>query len=133
MAIHWETFKGGPTRAENQDFAITINYKNVLTFNKYAAKMLGNPDAVKLMFEKKESLIGVVASSMKDKDAFPLKPKSGGMNWVVHTAPFCRHHGIMIDKTERFNRPDIDEQGILRLDLKDTHDVSNRRKQISKK
>ena len=55
----------------------------MLTFNKYAAKMLGNPDAVKLMFEKKESLIGVVASSMKDKDAFPLKPKSGGMNWVV--------------------------------------------------
>jgi hypothetical protein len=129
MALHWETFKGGPTKPENQDFAITINRKNVLTFNRYAVKALGNPEAVMLMFEKKESLIGIVASSLKDKDAFPLKRKGArDINWTVHVAPFCRHHKIMIDKTERFEHPEIDEAGILRLDLKNTHDVSNRRK-----
>lgn len=132
MVIHWEKFKGGPTKPENQDFAITINRKLVLTFNKYAVKMLGNPEAVLLLFEKQESMIGVVPSNMKDKDAFPLKPKGGGLNFVVHTAPFCRHFGIMIDKTERFVGPDLDDQGILRLDLKNTHDVSNRRKRMGR-
>lgn len=130
MALHWELFKGGPTKPENQDFSITIDRKNVLTFNRYSVKMLGNPEAVMLMFEKKESLIGIVASSLKEKDAFPLKPK-GGVNWIVHTAPFCRAHNIMIEKTERFDHPEIDDAGILRLDLKNTHDVSHRRKRKS--
>ena len=128
MAIHWELFKGGPTKPENQALAITINRSNVLTFNKFAVKTLGSPEAVLLMFDKKESVIGVVASTMRDKDAFPLKPKGGGLNFTVHLAPFCRAFGIMIDKTERFDDPEIDNEGILRLDLKQMHDVSNRRK-----
>ena len=128
MALYWEAFKGGPTRPENHDFGITINRKSVLTFNRFAVDALGNPDAVKLLFEKKESLIGIVASSLKDKDAFPLKPKNR-VNWVVNLAPFCRNHKIVIEKTEKFDHPEIDDQGILRLDLKGTHDVSIRRTQ----
>ena len=128
MALHWEKFKGGPTRPENTDFAITINAKNILTFNKYARKILGDPEAVFLLFEKSESMIGLVPASLKDKDAFPMKPKGGGLNFTVHAAPFCRNFGIVIDKTERFDHPEMDDQGILRLDLKHTHDVSNRKK-----
>jgi hypothetical protein len=132
MALHWETFRGGPTKPEKEDFAVTINRKYMLTFNRYAVKMLDDPDAVKLLFEKKESLIGIVASSRKDKEAFPLKPK-GGVSWVVHSAPFCRHHGLIIERTEKFDHPELDEAGILRLDLKNTHDVSNRRKTMKRK
>lgn len=132
MALHWEAFKGGPTRPENHDFGITINRKSVLTFNRFAVNALGNPDGVKLLFEKKESLIGIVASSLKDKEAFPLKPKNSA-NWVVNTAPFCRAHKIVIEKTEKFDHPEIDDQGILRLDLKNTHDVSNPRERINRK
>jgi len=128
MALHWERFRGGLTRAENTVFAITINDKNVITFNKYAREKLGHPEGVLLLFEKKESIIGVVPVSMKDKDAFPMKPKGGGQNYVVHAAPFCRHFGIVIERTEKFDHVDLDNEGILRLDLKSTHDVSNRRK-----
>jgi hypothetical protein len=127
MALHWEAFKGGPTRKENNDFGITINRKSVLTFNRFAVDALGNPAAVLLFFEKQEKLIGIVASSLKEKDAFPLKPKNS-VNWVVNSAPFCRHHKIVIEKTEKFDHPEIDDAGILRLDLKNTHDVSNLRK-----
>jgi hypothetical protein len=128
MALMWEKFKGGPTRAENTDFAITINKKHVITLNKYARKMLNDPEGVFLLFEKKESLIGLVPTSLKDKDAFPLKPKGGGMNYVIHAAPFCRHHNIVIEKTEKFDHVDFDREGILRLDLKLTRDVSVRKK-----
>lgn len=128
MALLWEKFRGGPTRAENTAFSVTINKKNVITFNKYAREKLGRPDGVLLLFEKKELMIGVVPVSMNDKDAFPLKPKGGGSNFVVHAAPFCRHFGIVIERTEKFDHADLDNVGILRLDLKSTHDVSNRRK-----
>lgn len=128
MALHWEKFRGGPTRAENTDFAITINKKHVITLNKFAMKKLNHAEGVMLLFEKKESLIGLVPSSLKDKDAFPIKSKGGGLNFVIHAAPFCRAHNIVIEKTERFDHVDFDNEGILRLDLKMTHDVSNRKK-----
>jgi hypothetical protein len=128
MALHWETYSGGPTRPENTVFAVTINNKHILTLNKYARKRLGEPEAVRLLFEKRESMIGLVPASPTDSMAFPLKPKGGGLNYVVHAAPFCRHFGIVIERTERFDEPLLDDQGILRLNLRKTRDVSNRRK-----
>lgn len=127
MAIHWDMFRGGSTRPSNERINVTINKKNVLTFNRFIVKLLGNPEAVILMFEKKESIIGLVPSNLRDKYAFPLKPKGAG-NWTIHAAPFCRHFGIVIDKTEKFDDADLDSEGVLRLDLRKTHNVSNRKR-----
>ncbi|HEV8593089.1 MAG TPA: hypothetical protein VGQ55_13370 [Pyrinomonadaceae bacterium] len=124
MATHWEQFKGGPTRPSNEYFGITINNKSDLTINRFTMKTLGNPEAVVLLFDKRESVIGLVSTNRRNADAFPVIPKNGGQNWVIHTAPFCRHFGIVIDRTERFDQPEIDNEGILRLDLKTTHNVS---------
>jgi hypothetical protein len=96
--------------------------------NKYTVKILGHPEALILLFDKRESVIGLVPSNHRDKDAFPVKPKGGGANFIVHAAPFCRHFGIMIDRTEKFDLPEMDNEGILRLDLKKMHNVSNRKK-----
>ena len=131
MAIHWEKFTGGATRPSNERISVTINKKNTLTFNRFTAKLLGNAEAVILLFDKTESIIGVVPSNLRDRHAFPLKPKGGGLNLVVHTAPFCRHFGIVIDQTEKFDEADLDNEGILRLDLRKTHNVSNRKRRGS--
>lgn len=129
MAIHWDVFKGGATRPSNDRINVTLNKKNVLTINRFTAKLLGNPEAVILMFDKKESVIGVVPSNLRDKYAFALKPKGRvNCNWVVNTAPFCRHFGIIIDRTEKFDDAELDDEGILRLDLRKTHNVSNRKR-----
>lgn len=107
---------------------VSINAKNVLTLNKYTRRILGDPEAVLVMLDKRESVIGLSPTHKGDKDGFEVKPKGGGGNFVVHITPFCRHHGILIEATERFVEPGLTREGFLTLDLKRTINVSNRRK-----
>ncbi len=80
------------------------------------------------MFDKRESLIGLSPTHKDDPDGFEVKPKGGGQNYVIHIAPFCRHHNILIEATERFAEPGLRPEGFLTLDLKNTINVSHRRK-----
>lgn len=132
MATHWDIFRGGQSIPSNKHLSVSINVKNTLTLNRYTRKILGDPEAVLVMFDKRESVIALSPTHAADKDGFQVKPKGGGQNYVVHIAPFCRHHNIMIEATERFAEPGLSSEGYLTLDLKNTINVSNRRKRHSR-
>ena len=70
--------------------------------------MLGRPEAVLLMFNKRDMVIGLSPTHAADPDGFEVKAKGGGCNFTVHAAPFCRHHSILIESTERFCKARID-------------------------
>ena len=131
MGTHWDIFRGGQTVPSNERLSITINNKHILTLNRYTRKILGDPEWVLVMFDKRSSMIGLSPTHAGDPDGFQVRPKSGGMNYVIHLAPFCRHHNIMFENTERFAQPGLSPEGYLALDLKDTINVSNRRKRRS--
>lgn len=128
MAIQWDIFRGGQTVPSNKRLSVSINAKYVLTLNKYTREILGKPEAVLVMFNKRDMVIGLSSTHTGDPDGFEVKPKSGGQNFVIHIAPFCRHHNILIEATERFALPGLSREGYLTLDLKNTINVSNRRK-----
>ena len=128
MATHWDIFRGGQTKPSNKHITVSINKKHVLTLNKYARHLLGDPPAVLVMFNKREGVIGLSPTHEQDPDGFEVKPKGGGQNFVIHVAPFCRYHNILIETTERFTKPGLSKEGYLTLDLNNTIDVSHRRK-----
>lgn len=128
MATHWDIFRGGETTPSNEHLTVSINAKNVVTLNKYTYKLLGAPDAVLVMFDKRSSVIGLSPTHAADPDGFKVKPKGGAQNFVISVTPFCRHHGILIEATERFAKPGLTREGYLTLDLKNTINVSHRRK-----
>lgn len=128
MAIQWDIFRGGQTVPSNERLSVSINPKGVLTLNRYTRGILGNPEAVLVMFNKRDTVIGLSATRAGDPDGFIVKPKSGGQNYIIHISPFCRHHNIMVESTERFATPGLTREGYLTLDLKNTINVSNRRK-----
>src|SRR5258706_9650774 len=128
MAIQWDIFRGGQTVPSNQRLSVSINRKYVLTLNRYTREVLGKPDAVLVMFDKRDMMIGLSATHAGDPDGFQVKPKGGAQNYIIHIAPFCRHHNILIDVTERFATPGLTREGYLTLDLKNTINVSVRRK-----
>lgn len=80
------------------------------------------------MFNKRDMVIGLSPTHAGDPDGFEVKPKGGGQNYTIHTAPFCRHHNILIEATERFATPGLSREGYLTLDLKNTINVSHRRR-----
>lgn len=120
MARVWEKFTGGPVERSRERLHITLDKKGVFLFNRKVFEALGSPRAVVLYFEKEASVIGISAAHPKLREAFPVKVKADGSNWIVNAIPFCRHFGIKPDKTEAFVNPDIDDSEILQLDLRTT-------------
>lgn len=123
MVTHWEVFDAGPTRPANERMHVTLSKKNVLVLNGNIHERLGRPEGVVLMFDKVNSVIGVNPAPATLPNAFRVKPPTRGRHRVIHASPFCRHYGITIDNTTAFLKPEIDEDGVLRLDLKATTPV----------
>ncbi len=129
MATHWDIFRGGETTPSNKRLSVSINAKNVL-LNRYTRHILGDPPAVLVMFDKRDSVIALSATHETDPDGFQVKAKGEGQNYIIHIAPFCRHHGILFEATERFAKPGLTREGFLTLDLHNTINVSHRRKKM---
>lgn len=121
MARQWEKFMGGPVVSTRDRMHITLNRKGVFTMNRKTYEVLGKPKAVVLYFEKETGVIGISSAHERLREAFPLKEKIG--YWLIYAIPFCRHFGIRLDGTEAFVNPDIDDQGILQLDLRTTRKI----------
>ncbi len=120
MISHWEEFSLGPTPPKDTVLHVTLDRKGIIMMNGNIVEKLGSPDAVVLLFDKVNSMIGLNASSPNVPNAFRLKPKSSGRGRMVHASRFCRHYGISVDNTTAFIDPQIDEEGVLKLDLNST-------------
>ena len=126
MAEYWETFRAGPTRSIRDRVHVTISDKGVILLNRNAHKMLGSPEAAVLLFNKADGKIGINPAHAQLAEAFPVREKHG--YWIINAAPFCRYFGINVVRTEAFVRPEVDPQGILRLDLATTVSVAGRKR-----
>ena len=120
----WEKFSGGPNKPNRDRIHITINKTGLIYINGNGHRMLGRPEAVQLFFNRPKDKIALKPAHARLSDAFPVKEKSG--YYLVHASPFCRHYGIKFGTTEKFVLPDIDDDGILHLDLTRTVTVSGK-------
>jgi hypothetical protein len=118
MIGYWETYKGGPTPERDKNVHITLSAKGVILLNRTAYKLLGSPRAVCLYFNKANSKIGISSAHPEIAWAFHIRDKV--TYFLINAMPFCRHYGIRVEKTQQFVRPDIDNDGILHLDLTTT-------------
>jgi len=127
MATHWKFYRGGPTKAAAEVTNVSIDARHVIALNRRAMKLLEGAEAVVLMFEEQNSIIGIVPTNKLNPEGFPVLQKHP-CTWIIYAAPFCRHFRISVDRTERFDDPRLDDEGVLRLDLKHTHNVSLRKR-----
>jgi hypothetical protein len=122
MIRQWEEFQVGPGNV-GDELRVTLSRKGEIMVGAAAFEKLGRPEVAVLLFDKVNSVIGVSPSNKHAKNGYPLKVKTGAKHRVLRANRFCRHYGIKVDRTVAFNRPEIDEEGILVLDLKATSGV----------
>lgn len=118
MISRWEIYEEGETKPFSDRVHVSINRKGVMFVNGNAYQKLGKPEAVVLLFDRKEKIIGLNPAPTSVKGAFRLKDHSKGRHRIINAAPFCRKFGIRIDATSAFVQPRLDSDGILLLDLK---------------
>lgn len=122
MARQFEKFMDGPFIPSRGRMHITLNDKGVFQMNRKVFEALGKPAAAVLFFEKSTGVIGISSAHERLREAFPVNKKQN-MYWTINAIPFCRHFGIRIDGTEAFNDPELDDKGIMHLDLRSTRRV----------
>lgn len=118
----WEKFSGGPavSKAE-KELRVTINRKGMIYLSAKMYAVFGRPKAVALFYNREEDLIAVKPAYERFAEHFQFVKL--GTGWGVRASTFCRHYRIKIPSTERFIRPDLDAEGHLILNLRQTTTV----------
>lgn len=91
----------------------------VMTINRVAYEMLGSPEAVELLYSKKDRVIGVRKVSPKEPYAFPARAQGRKghkpSNYLVAVQAFTKHYDI--DTSVAMRYPAEMQEDILTIPL----------------
>ena len=108
--------------------SVTINRRGTLSFNKAAHVAMGSPDAVELLFDRSERIIGVRKASSDQGNAYHVRsgtrPNDGP--YFVTGGAFCRYYNVDTDRSRRWTPTFEDEILMIDLNGKSTDVTSNR-------
>jgi len=98
---------------------VTIQRKGILSFNQAAYDAIGSPEAVELLYDRTERIIGVRPTDPKAPHAYAPRAavKKDNGPYLVSGTAFVHHYGIDVTATRRY--PVTVADGILCIDLKE--------------
>ena len=119
--MQWTNFDPITLPKAAREIHVTLGPRGVFYLNSGAMVKLGDPVAVRLMFNKEAGLIGIAAVPLKAKGAIELRAKYGedSPGRSFRCTPFCKELGILPERTIMFRDPKI-EDGVLILDINTT-------------
>ena len=127
MIKHWSEFQGSPNRVEKDVARVTLNQRGVLLLNSLAYEAMEAPAAVTLLFDENNKVIGLRPADIRHQNSFPVKQKDKWHNRTIHASPFCKHFKINVERTVLFNEVDVDNEGVMKLDLTRTTSIGRGR------
>jgi len=106
---------------------VTIQHRGTMSFNKAAHHALGSPEAIELLFDPNEQIIGVRAVDPRVEHAYPIRVTNAETSFIVSGRAFTHYYGIPTDISRRYPAEILD--GVLCIDLKGggTEVTSNRK------
>ncbi|MFE3449681.1 hypothetical protein ACFXJ8_12170 [Nonomuraea sp. NPDC059194] len=125
---NFETFTKRMTSIVKQPF-VTIQKRGTMSLNSAAYAALREPEAVELLYDAEERIIGFRGVPKESEHAYPLRPQAGKSvgPYIVSGTAFAKYYGI--DTTVSRRWVGYLDDGILCIDLKGpgTEVTSNRR------
>ena len=106
---------------------VTIQRGGAFSLNKAAEQLVGSPEAVELLYDPDERLIGFRPVDPASPRAFPVRPQGkNATTFMIAGKMFSKHYKLEADRARRYAVTMQD--GILVLDLKsDSVDVTGPR------
>lgn len=115
----FERFDKRHTPIAGSPFVTIQRGGRVMTINRAAYEILGEPDAVELLFSKKHRIIGLREVSKTEPFAFPLRAQgrkgTQPSNYLVAVQAFTKHYGI--DTSVAMRYPAEMQYDTLTIDL----------------
>lgn len=112
----FEEFDKRSAAASKSPF-VTLQKRGPLSLNKAAYELLGAPEAVTLLYDREEQLIGLNPADQGNPRAFPLRPQGErASNFLIAGQAFTQYYGIDTSTARRYG---VDlRDGVLIVDLK---------------
>ncbi|MDI1241059.1 MAG: hypothetical protein PSX80_03960 [bacterium] len=119
--MQWTNFDPFILPKTATEIHVTLGPRGNFYLNSGAMMKLGDPVAVRLMFDKEAGMIGITAAPLKAKGAIELRAKYGedSPGRTFRCTPFCNELGILPERTIMFRDPKI-EDGVLILNINTT-------------
>ena len=130
MQHTWETCTFDTTQARWSGIHVTMNPKGLIYLNGKAMSTLRHAERVELLYDRFNNTIGVKPSNTLNKFAFKaaVKGKHGGRK--IRAYRLLQQFDIKLDRTVRFLKPEVNDEGFLILDLRNTTTSALRRRPL---
>lgn len=127
VELKFEIYEHGPVHDAGKRAHVTVRPNGQIFLNRVVLEKLGPPDAVALMYDARNRIIGLKATEATQKHAFRLRRSyNRSLGRQIAAVPFLRHHKILPTESIGFLDPKINRDGILLLDLNETYIVTPR-------
>lgn len=97
---------------------VTVQRTGGISFNASAYHALGEPEAIELLYDRKQRVMGFRAVAMDDANAYSIRPQGAGKasSHLVSARAFLQFFGIPFEVPLRYDAEPVD--GVLTVDLK---------------
>jgi hypothetical protein len=109
--IRWDK-RVAPSRTEP---FVTVQKRGLFSMNKAALELLGNPEALELLFDPDEQIIGFRGVDKGKRYAVPVRKQARSNSYLVGGQAFTKHFGIDTNVSRRFEAEMVED--VLAVDL----------------
>lgn len=117
MHADWIEIKRGDVMPQYAGLHVTMNPKGDIVMNSVTHQNLGEPVAFSLLYDRANNRIGLKPVAKNACNAYPAL-KSNRTGIMVRGHRLLREHRIILPQTMQFDQTEIDDDGILILDLR---------------
>jgi hypothetical protein len=125
MKRDWKTIPHGDKRAQWAGIYATMNRKGTIALNRAADERMGSPAAYQLLYDSANNTIGLKPTALSMRNAYPAQKSGRHGGRKVNAYRLLTECSLVIKETLEFPDAEIDEDGILILNLR-TAKISNR-------
>ncbi len=99
------------------DPTFTLQKKGIISLNKAAFDAMGQPKAVKLLFDRAARIIGFRPVPVETANAYPVRKQGESPTYLIAGTAFCHYYGIETEQTRRYPARAYDD--VWGIDLTD--------------
>ena len=125
MKRNWAQIPRGDKRAQWAGIYVTMNSKGMIVINRSAHERMDKPAAFHVLYDSANNVIGLKPTGVNMRNAYPAYSSGRHGGRRVNAYRLLTERGLVIKDTLEFPDADIDEDGILVLNLR-TARISNR-------
>lgn len=118
MRADWQEVPRGDVMPQYAGIYVTMNPMGDIVMSRVTYELTGSPKAFVILFDTTNKRIGLKPAALTTRNAYPVCVASRSGAKKIRGHRLTREHRIDLPQAVRFYDADIDEDGILILDLR---------------